>query len=152
MHANVSLYILDGKCRFVLTCWLSSSWRIWYATCRGWPSGLLWAWESNWLCICWMICWVSSVMCCEGTPPDCSETRFSNTFDPERIYRISQNNTISLWNSLKWVVTPQHATCAEMKQLDVVVNPPAFLWDPYLTLTHVIFDLDICNLWPIGHT
>ncbi len=30
-----------------------------------------------------------------------------------------------------------------MKQLDVVVSPPAFLWDPYLTLTNVIFDLDI---------
>ncbi len=34
-----------------------------------------------------------------------------------------------------------------MKQLDVVVSPPAFLWDPYLTLTNVIFDLDI--LWPL---
>ncbi len=34
----------------------------------------------------------------------------------------------------------------EMKQLDVVVSPPAFLWDPYLTLTNVIFDLDICGL------
>ncbi len=30
-----------------------------------------------------------------------------------------------------------------MKQLDVVVSPPAFLWDPYLTLTNVIFDLDM---------
>ena len=29
-----------------------------------------------------------------------------------------------------------------MKQLDVVVSPPAFLWDPYLTLTHVIFELN----------
>ena len=29
-----------------------------------------------------------------------------------------------------------------MKQLDVVASPPAFLWDPYLTLTDVIFDLD----------
>ncbi len=34
----------------------------------------------------------------------------------------------------------------KMKQLDVVVSPPAFLWDPYLTLTNVIFDLDICGL------
>ena len=34
----------------------------------------------------------------------------------------------------------------EMKQLDVVVSPPAFLWDPYLTLTYEIFDLDICGL------
>ncbi len=33
-----------------------------------------------------------------------------------------------------------------MKQLDVVVSPPAFLWDPYLTLTNVIFDLDNCGL------
>ncbi len=27
-----------------------------------------------------------------------------------------------------------------------VVSPPAFLWDPYLTLTNVILDLDICGL------
>ncbi len=32
-----------------------------------------------------------------------------------------------------------------MKQLDVVVSPPAFLWDRYLTLTNVIFDLDMSN-------
>ena len=38
-----------------------------------------------------------------------------------------------------------------MKQLEVVVSPPAFVWDPYLTLTHVTFDLDICELWPLGH-
>ena len=30
-----------------------------------------------------------------------------------------------------------------MKQLDVVVSPPAVVWDPYMTLTHVTFDLDI---------
>ncbi len=30
----------------------------------------------------------------------------------------------------------------KMKQLDVVVSPPAFVWNPYLTLTHVTFDLD----------
>ncbi len=29
-----------------------------------------------------------------------------------------------------------------MKQLDVVVSPPAFVWNPYLTLTPVTFDLD----------
>ena len=29
-----------------------------------------------------------------------------------------------------------------MKQLDVVVSPPAFVRNPYLTLTHVTFDLD----------
>ncbi len=28
-----------------------------------------------------------------------------------------------------------------MKELDVVVSPPAFLWEPNLTLTHVTFDL-----------
>ncbi len=33
----------------------------------------------------------------------------------------------------------------QMKQLDVVVSPPAFLWDSYLTLTNVIFELDICG-------
>ena len=34
-----------------------------------------------------------------------------------------------------------------MKQLDIVVSPPAFLWDPYLTLT----DLDLWPwyLWPL---
>ncbi len=32
-----------------------------------------------------------------------------------------------------------------MKQLDVVVSPPAFVWNPYLTLTHVTFDLDPCD-------
>ena len=30
-----------------------------------------------------------------------------------------------------------------MKQLDVVVSPPAFVWDPNLTLTHVTFDLEV---------
>ncbi len=28
-----------------------------------------------------------------------------------------------------------------MKQLDVVVSPPAFVWDPNLTLTHVTFGI-----------
>ncbi len=37
-----------------------------------------------------------------------------------------------------------------MKQLDVVVSPPAFVWDPNLTLTHVTFDLNPCDLWPLG--
>ena len=32
-----------------------------------------------------------------------------------------------------------------MKQLDVVGSPPAFVWDPHLTLTHVTLDLDICS-------
>ena len=41
-----------------------------------------------------------------------------------------------------------------MKQLDIDVSPPAFLWDLYLTLalTHVTFDLDarmykICKIY-----
>ena len=29
-----------------------------------------------------------------------------------------------------------------MKQLDVVVSPPAFLWNAYLTLTCLTFDLE----------
>ncbi len=33
-----------------------------------------------------------------------------------------------------------------MKQLDVDVSPPAFLWDPHLNLTDVTFDLDLCDL------
>ncbi len=37
-----------------------------------------------------------------------------------------------------------------MKQLDVVVSPPAFVWDPNLTLTHVTFDLDPPDLLPLG--
>ena len=35
-----------------------------------------------------------------------------------------------------------------MKQLDVIVSPPAFIWDPNLTLIHVTFNLDPCDLWP----
>ena len=35
-----------------------------------------------------------------------------------------------------------------MKQLEVVVSPPAFVWDPNLTLNRVTFDLDPCALWP----
>ncbi len=31
--------------------------------------------------------------------------------------------------------------CNTMKQLDVDVSPPAFLWDPHLNLTNVTFDL-----------
>ena len=38
----------------------------------------------------------------------------------------------------------------EMKQLDVVVSPPACVWNPYLMLTHVTFDLEPCDLWPRG--
>ncbi len=34
--------------------------------------------------------------------------------------------------------------------INVVVSPPAFVWDPNLTLTHVTFDLDPCDLWPLG--
>ncbi len=37
-----------------------------------------------------------------------------------------------------------------MKQLDVVVSPPAFFWNPYLTLTYMSFDLDPRDLWPLG--
>ncbi len=32
-----------------------------------------------------------------------------------------------------------------MKQLHVDVSPPAFLWEPYLTLAKVTFDLDIVS-------
>ncbi len=35
-----------------------------------------------------------------------------------------------------------------MKQLDIVVSPPTFVWDPNLTLTHVTVDLDPRDLWP----
>ncbi len=37
-----------------------------------------------------------------------------------------------------------------MKQLDIVVSPAAFVRNPYLTLTHVTFDLDPCDLCPRG--
>ncbi len=33
-----------------------------------------------------------------------------------------------------------------MKQLDVVVSPPAFVRYLYLTLTHMTFDLDPCDM------
>ncbi len=36
-------------------------------------------------------------------------------------------------------------TKKKMKQLDVVVSPPAFVRNPYLTLNHVAFDLDPCD-------
>ncbi len=32
-----------------------------------------------------------------------------------------------------------------IKQLDVVASPSAFLWNPYLPLTNVIFDDDNCD-------
>ncbi len=56
----------------------------------------------------------------------------------------------AVWCVMAHIIYNQHAlqrgwVKIVMKQLDVVVSPPAFLWDPYLTLTHVIFDLDICN-------
>ena len=35
---------------------------------------------------------------------------------------------------------------AKIKQLDVVVSPPAFVWDPNLTLTHVTSNVDPCVL------
>ncbi len=35
-----------------------------------------------------------------------------------------------------------------MMQLDLVVIPPAFLWNPYLILTKLTFDLDTYDLWP----
>ncbi len=31
---------------------------------------------------------------------------------------------------------------SEMKQLDVVVSPPTFLWDPYLTLIVIFIDCE----------
>ncbi len=34
----------------------------------------------------------------------------------------------------------------KMKQHDVDVSPPAFLWDPHLNLANVTFDLDTCDL------
>ncbi len=35
-----------------------------------------------------------------------------------------------------------------MKQLNIVVSPTAFVWDPYFTLTNVTIDPDPCDLWP----
>ncbi len=37
-----------------------------------------------------------------------------------------------------WLYRPY---CIKLKQLDVVMSPPAFVWNPYLT-----FDLDPCDL------
>ncbi len=33
-----------------------------------------------------------------------------------------------------------------MKQLDDFMSVPVFVWGPNLTLTHVTFDLDPCDL------
>ena len=33
-----------------------------------------------------------------------------------------------------------------MKQLDIYVSPPAFVWNPYMTLPNVTFNLDPCDL------
>ena len=30
-----------------------------------------------------------------------------------------------------------------MKQLDVVMSPPGFFWNPYMTLIHVTFDIEV---------
>ena len=40
----------------------------------------------------------------------------------------------------------------KMKQLDVVASPPAFVGHPNLTLTHVTFDLDPCDLYNAGQS
>ena len=53
---------------------------------------------------------------------------------------------LSLAMPIKYTCLWQLVHMLKMKQLDVVVSPPAFLWDPYLTLTYEIFDLDICGL------
>ncbi len=42
-----------------------------------------------------------------------------------------------------YIITIGHK---KMKQLDVVVIPSAFVWDPYMTLTNVTFDPDPCDL------
>ncbi len=51
-------------------------------------------------------------------------------------YQTHQGN---ICNTIKKII---------MKQLDVDVSPPAFLWDPYLNLANVTFDLHPCDLWP----
>ena len=35
-----------------------------------------------------------------------------------------------------------------MKQLDIDVSLPAFVWNPYMTPANWTFDLDPCDLWP----
>ncbi len=61
-------------------------------------------------------------------------------------------NLLSIKDRHAASIATSHATCAvgdmclnkKMKQLDVDVSPPAFLWDPHLNLTNVTFDLDPC--------
>ena len=43
------------------------------------------------------------------------------------------------------LTTQNHPNHNKM-QLDVVMSPSAFVWDPKLNLTHVTFDLDQCDL------
>ncbi len=38
-----------------------------------------------------------------------------------------------------------------MKQLDAIESPAAFVWNHYLTLTHVTPDLELCDLWRLHY-
>ncbi len=42
-----------------------------------------------------------------------------------------------------WVIWGQITCEFGRKQLDVVMRPPAFVWNSYLTLNHVTFDLEV---------
>ncbi len=59
-------------------------------------------------------------------------------------YEVSniEGHTGATFGSFNWNIK----TMKKIRQLDVVVSPPAFLWDPNLTLTHVTFDLDPSDL------
>ena len=51
---------------------------------------------------------------------------------------------------VKSAVTRENCPLVEeqklMKQRNVVVSPPAFVWNPYMTLTNVTFDPNPCDL------
>ncbi len=59
-------------------------------------------------------------------------------------------NDVRQWDCHKTKNKKTKQNKKQMKQFDVVVSPPAFVGNPYLTLTHVTFDLDPCDLWPRG--
>ena len=62
----------------------------------------------------------------------------------ERISRSSHNQSVLFF----WKYSTNESTVIEkMKQLDIVVSPPAFLLNPYLTLTNVTFNPDPHKLW-----
>ncbi len=74
---------------------------------------------------------VTSNVFTQTVSPVKSETQVQSPSFPE-CWLPSNLNSESSWLNLSW----------SMKQLDVDVSPPAFVWNPYLTSANLTFDLD----------